>query len=51
MRKVTQAGGIILPAAPSFYSLPKDINELVDTVTHRVLDMVGLDPKTYRWGE
>lgn len=51
MLKVTQAGGIILPAAPSFYSLPKDINEVVDTVTHRVMDMMGLDPKTYRWGE
>jgi len=51
MLKVTQAGGIMLPAAPSFYSLPKNMDELVDTVTHRVLDMIGLDPKAYRWGE
>ena len=51
MKKVTEAGGIILPAAPSFYSRPKDMNELVDTVTHRVLDLIGLDPKGYRWGE
>lgn len=49
MRTVTQAGGIIVPAAPSFYSRPKDMNELVDTVTHRVLDLIGLDAKGYRW--
>ncbi|MFK7969354.1 MAG: UbiX family flavin prenyltransferase [Bacteroidia bacterium] len=51
MRTVTQAGGIILPAAPSFYSRPADMNALVDTVTHRVLDLIGLDAKGYRWGE
>jgi 4-hydroxy-3-polyprenylbenzoate decarboxylase len=51
MKKVTEAGGIILPAVPSFYSLPNTIEELVDTVNHRVLDLMGLDPKTYRWGE
>jgi 4-hydroxy-3-polyprenylbenzoate decarboxylase len=51
LRTITQAGGIILPAAPSFYSRPKDMNELVDTVTHRVLDLIGLDAKGYRWGE
>ncbi len=51
MRKVTQAGGIMLPAIPSFYSKPSSIEEVVDTVVHRVLDQMGLDPKTYRWGE
>lgn len=51
MLKVTQAGGIILPAAPSFYSHPKDFEELADTVTHRILDLVGLEPPAYRWGE
>lgn len=51
MRTVTQAGGIILPATPSFYSKPASIEAVVDTVTHRVLDMIGLDAKGYRWGE
>ncbi|MEZ4774135.1 MAG: UbiX family flavin prenyltransferase [Bacteroidia bacterium] len=50
MRTVTLAGGIILPAAPSFYSHPKDFDELADTVTHRVLDLMGLNPGAYRWG-
>ncbi|MEO0898923.1 MAG: flavin prenyltransferase UbiX [Bacteroidota bacterium] len=51
MRKVTQAGGIILPAIPSFYSKPQTIEEVIDTVVHRALDQIGLNPKTYRWGE
>ena len=51
MRTVTQAGGIILPAVPSFYSRPQTIEEVVDTVVHRVLDLVGLDARGYRWGE
>ncbi len=51
MLTVTQAGGIILPAVPSFYSKPKTIEEVVDTVTHRVVDLMGLNTHTYRWGE
>ena len=50
MRTVTQAGGIILPAIPSFYSKPKTIEEVADTVVHRIMDMMGLSPQTYRWG-
>lgn len=51
MRTVTLAGGIMLPAIPSFYSKPQSIEEVVDTVVHRVVDQLGLDPKGYRWGE
>lgn len=51
MKTVTMAGGIILPAIPSFYSKPKTIEEVVDTVVHRAMDMMGLEPKTYRWGK
>lgn len=51
MRTVTQAGGIIVPAAPSFYSRPKNFDELADTVIHRVLDLMGLAVDGYRWGE
>lgn len=51
MRTVTVAGGVMLPAIPSFYSKPQTIEEVVDTVVHRVLDQLGLDPKGYRWGE
>jgi len=48
--QVTEAGGIILPANPSFYSKPKNIEELVDTVLHRVFDHLNIDVTTFRWG-
>jgi 4-hydroxy-3-polyprenylbenzoate decarboxylase len=51
MRTITMAGGIILPAAPSFYSKPQNFDALADTVVHRVLDLIGLDVNTYRWGK
>lgn len=51
METVTLAGGIICPATPSFYSLPKTFEELAATVTDRVLDLAGFHIKTYRWGK
>jgi 4-hydroxy-3-polyprenylbenzoate decarboxylase len=50
MRKVTESGGIIIPATPSFYSLPKNFDELAATVIDRVLQLAGLEVKTFRWG-
>ena len=44
------AGAILLPANPSFYSLPKSIEELADTVVGRVLDHMGVENKVMpRW--
>lgn len=51
MKTVTEAGGIICPASPSFYSLPKTIEELVETVINRVIDLASLDHESYRWGK
>lgn len=51
METITLAGGIICPATPSFYSKPKSIDEIVSTVTDRVLDLAGIDVKTFRWGQ
>jgi 4-hydroxy-3-polyprenylbenzoate decarboxylase len=50
MKTITEAGGIICPASPSFYSNPKTFEELASTVVDRVLDLCGLDVKMYRWG-
>lgn len=50
METITLAGGIICPATPSFYSKPQTIQELAATVTDRVLDLAGIDIKTFRWG-
>ena len=51
MKTITEAGGIICPATPSFYSVPKTIEEVAATVVDRVLDLAGIDIKTYRWGK
>lgn len=51
MKVVTEAGGIICPASPSFYSNPTSIEELAATVIHRVLDLAGIEQNTFRWGE
>jgi 4-hydroxy-3-polyprenylbenzoate decarboxylase len=37
MKTVTDAGGIILPASPSFYMHPQDISALVDGVIIKIL--------------
>lgn len=50
MKTVTEAGGIICPASPSFYSLPNDFETLAATVVDRVIDIAGIEVDTYRWG-
>jgi 4-hydroxy-3-polyprenylbenzoate decarboxylase len=50
MKTVTEAGGIICPASPSFYSRPQTMEEMAATVVDRVLDLAGVDQTTYRWG-
>lgn len=51
MQTVTEAGGIICPAVPSFYSLPKTIEEVALTVVNRIIDLAGFEQESYRWGE
>jgi 4-hydroxy-3-polyprenylbenzoate decarboxylase len=50
MKTITEAGGIICPASPSFYSQPSSMEELASTVVHRALSLIGVDVKMYRWG-
>lgn len=51
MKLLTEAGAIICPATPSFYSRPQTIVELVMTVIDRVLTLAGFTIDTYRWNE
>lgn len=51
MTAITEAGGIICPATPSFYSRPQSLEEAVDTVISRVLQLAGIDTEGYRWQE
>ncbi|MGH7950949.1 MAG: UbiX family flavin prenyltransferase [Limisphaerales bacterium] len=52
MELLLLAGTTILPANPSFYTNPKTISEVVDTVVARVLDHLGIENKLApRWSE
>lgn len=51
MKLLTEAGAIICPATPSFYSRPETINDLVMTVIDRVLALAGFNIDIYRWNE
>jgi flavin prenyltransferase len=45
-----EAGAILLPAIPSFYSRPRSVDDVADTVVWRILDQIGLpNPRAYRW--
>tara|TARA_Y100000385_G_C13027624_1_gene609180 strand:+ start:647 stop:1207 length:561 start_codon:yes stop_codon:yes gene_type:complete len=49
MKTITEAGGIIMPASPSFYSKPNNFEELAATVVNRAIDLADLQKKSYRW--
>ncbi len=52
MKMVTEAGGIVCPASPSFYSKPETFEQLAATVIDRVIDLCGFEnDQTYRWND
>src|SRR5438128_12359873 len=47
-----EAGAVVLPAIPSFYSRPTSLVDVVDTVVWRILDQIGLpSSRAYRWAD
>lgn len=46
---VTLAGGTILPASPSFYAHPEEIESLCRSVTGRILRHLGLKNNAFEW--
>jgi len=47
----TEAGALVLPAAPGFYHKPKEVRDLVDFVVQRILDQLEIDVRLVkRWG-
>jgi flavin prenyltransferase len=53
MVRVTESGGIILPASPSYYGNQQTLQEAALTVVHRALDLAGIDAGdgVGRWNE
>ena len=47
-----EAGALVMPASPGFYSRPQTIEEIADTVVDRILDQLGLPVEgAFRWAE
>ena len=51
MVTLTEAGAIILPASPSFYSNPQSIEQACNTVTERILSLLGITGQRYHWSD
>ena len=52
MLRLTDAGAVVLPAAPGFYHQPERIDQLVDFVVQRILDQLHVDIDIApRWGD
>jgi 4-hydroxy-3-polyprenylbenzoate decarboxylase len=47
-----EAGAVVLPAMPGFYTRPKSLADAVDFVVGRVCDQLGVEHRLFpRWGE
>lgn len=52
MAAVTEAGAVVLPPTPAFYTHPGSVADIVDQIVGRALDLFGLEVPTFpRWGE
>lgn len=51
MTTLTETGAIILPATPSFYSHPDNIESLCRTVTERIVSLLEITSDRYEWGK
>lgn len=46
---LSECGAVVVPASPSFYSQPADIEQLCMTVVERVIGLLGFDAPHYSW--
>lgn len=51
MTTITEAGGIIIPASPSFYFNPQDVESLALTISTRAVEMLGVKVDHQHWGK
>jgi len=52
MAQLAEMGAIVLPPVPAFYAAPHSLDDMVDQIVARALDLLGYDwAKARRWGE
>ena len=52
MNQAAEAGAIIFPPMPAFYTKPRSIDEMVDNLVGRILARIGIENEQYlRWKE
>lgn len=52
LAQLAEMGAIILPPVPAFYAEPHGLEDIVDNIVGKALDLLGFDwPRTKRWGE
>ena len=52
LTQLAEMGAIILPPVPAFYAEPHTLEDIVDQMVGKALDLLGHDwPGTRRWGE
>lgn len=51
MTTLTEAGAVVLPASPSFYSHPKSLDDAIMTVVERIIAHVGVSQPHFEWGK
>jgi 4-hydroxy-3-polyprenylbenzoate decarboxylase len=52
MRRVTEAGAVVLPASPGWYHGVRDVSDLVNFIVARICDQLGIEQSlTKRWGD
>jgi 4-hydroxy-3-polyprenylbenzoate decarboxylase len=51
MASVTEMGAVVMPPAPAFYTLPQSVEDIVDHLAARAIDLLdlGLPPQARQW--
>jgi 4-hydroxy-3-polyprenylbenzoate decarboxylase len=52
MTAVVEAGALVMPAMPAFYTRPQSVSDMVDFIVGRICDQFGVEHRLFeRWGQ